>query len=258
MSKKGTKNSPGRSSPVRRFLRGIKLFGFLASVSFTAGFGFPKEFKKVAPYFAVKKVLITGNHLIPSETIRQAMGLSAEESIFSVNTEEIKQTLKNLPNVKKVVVRKLFPDIIGVRLEDRIPVAVLEGDNPVLVDKEGIVLEFDLSVGKVDLPVLTGIRPGDGGEISAERIAKALTILRSLRQANFPARISEINISNPENVMLYPDQKPVCVLLGGEKWQERLNKLAFAWNQITAGLKPGDRLDLRFRRQIVIKHTPGV
>ena len=251
MSKK--KKSRPRFFSIRRLLKGIKWFGLLASVSFIVGFGFPKGIRKVGHYFTVKKILVTGNRLISSETIREAMGLSTGENIFSVNTKEIKQILRNLPNVKNVVVRKLFPDIIEVHFEEHIPIAILRGEYPVLVDREGTVLEFDLSSGKVDLPVLSGIRSEGEGEISPERMERALAILEIIRKESFPTRISEINVSDPDNVMLYPDQKPICILLGGKKWEERLNKLSFAWNQITANLKPGARLDLRFRRQIVLK-----
>jgi cell division protein FtsQ len=218
-------------------------------------FGFPKGIRCAIPYFTVKKILITGNRWIPSKTILEKVEISAGQCIFTTDLDRIKQTLYELPNVEDVALRRLFPDIIGVRITERFPVAILEGKSPVLIDINGSILEFDLSSEKIDLPVLTGICPEAEGEISAERFAKAQTILDIIEKRNFPIKISEINLSDLQNVVLYPENIPLGILLGGKEWDSRLKKLSLAWNQIQTHLKPWTQLDLRFRRQIVQKPT---
>jgi cell division septal protein FtsQ len=232
LSRKKRKKSSKSRSRIRTGLKAVKLFCLSLSVFFTVVFGFPKGIRCAIPYFTVKKILITGNRWIPSKTVLAKVGISAGQCIFTTDLDGIKQVLYELPNVEDVALRRLFPDIIGVRITERLPIAILEGKSPVLIDINGSILEFDFSSEKIDLPVLTGICPEVEGEISAERFAKAQTILE-----------------------IYPENIPLGILLGGKEWDSRLKKLSLAWNQIQTHLKPWTQLDLRFRRQIVQKPT---
>jgi cell division protein FtsQ len=179
--------------------------------------------------------------------------LSAGQNIFAVDMVRIEQAIQDLPNIEHVIVRKMFPDIIGVRVVERYPIAILEGEYPVLIDTGGTVLKYDLSSERVDMPVLTGIRTGSEEKISAKRMEKALAILSIIREQGFPVKISEINLSDLNNVVVYPDDMPISIFLGADRWEERLRKFSFAWNQIQTGMKPFAKLDLRFQRQIVYK-----
>ena len=253
MGKKNKKTSSHSKRGTRRVLRAVKLFCFCASVFFTVGFGFPRGVQRVASYFNVKQFVVTGNRYISSEMIREKVEFSAGQNIFAVDMDRLEQAVKNIPNIEHVIVRKMFPDIIGIRVVERYPIAILEGEYPVLIDARGTVLKYDLSSERVDMPVLTGIRTGSEEKIPAERMAKALAVLNIIREQGFPVKISEINLSDLNNVVMYPDDMPISILLGADRWEERLSKFSFAWNQIKTGMKPFAKLDLRFQRQIVYK-----
>lgn len=255
MSRKKRKKTSKPQSGVHKGLKAIKLLCLSLSVFFTVIFGLPKGIRSAIPYFTVKKILITGNRWIPSKTIRKKVDISTGQCIFTTDLDRIKQALYELPNVEDVALRRLFPDTIGVRISERIPVAILEGKSPVFIDIKGSILEFDFSTEKIDLPVLTGICPGTEGKISAERFAKAQMILEIIEKQNFPIKISEINLSDLQNIVLYPEEIPLGIILGGKEWDSRLKKLSLAWKQIQTHLKPWSQLDLRFRRQIVQRPT---
>lgn len=253
MTKKKIKKRHKSRTNIRVILRVVKLSGICVCLFFTVGFGFPKGIQTAIPYFTVKKILITGNRYITPEMVREKAGIYYGQNIFIADMDKIEQSVRSLPNVENVIVRRILPDIIGIRLIEQSPIAIKDGENPVLVNNCGDRLEFDLSVENVDLPVLTGFHPGDDEETSAERMEQAQNILQIVEMQGFPLKISEINLSNLENIVLYPVNLPVSIHLAGEKWAEQLEKFSFAWDQIKAQIKPGDRLDLRFRRQIVRK-----
>lgn len=250
--KKRKKPSKSRSRTYNGF-KTVKLYCLSLSVFFTMVFGFPKGIRCAIPYFTVKKILITGNRCIPSKTIQDKVSITTGQFIFTTDLDRIKQSISELPNVEKVELRRLFPDTIGVKITERSPVAVLEGKSPLPIDINGSILEFDFSSEIIDLPVLTGICPEVEGEISPERFAKAQKILKIIEKQNFPIKISEINLSDVQNVVLYPENIPLSILLGEKEWESRLKKLSLVWNQIKTNLRPWTELDLRFRRQIVQK-----
>ncbi len=186
MTKKKTKKHRKSRINIRVILKAVKMSGICACLFFTVGFGFPKAIQRAIPYFNVKKILITGNRYITSEEIREKVGMSYGQNIFVADMDKIEQSVWSLPNIESVVVRRIFPDIIGIRVNEHLPAAIKEGEYPVLVDNCGSRLEFDLSVENVDLPVLTGFHQGDEDETSAEQMAQAKNILQIVEMQDFP------------------------------------------------------------------------
>jgi cell division protein FtsQ len=249
MVKKIKKGEP--DSRTRRFLKGVKWLGLSISLLFLIGIGLPRGIRRADSLFTVKRIMVTGNRYHSLGEILDAAGFTVSRSIFSADLKEAVRRVEKLPNVKNVEIQRIFPDIIGINVVEYRPVAVLNGDRPVLMDNEGTILELDLRSAKIDLPVLTGMYVQ--GKLCRERFKKAQTILQVIGKRNFPVKISEINLSYGDNITLYPDVVPIRILLGGGELEEQLEKLIIAWDRLESRVKPLACLDLRFRRQIVLK-----
>ena len=89
-----------------------------------------------SPYFPVKLVKIDGDlHRLSATQLQQTAHRHIRGNIFKADLNEARQAFETLPWVAKAEVRRIWPDTVQIRVEERQPVARWEGGG--LVDSEG-------------------------------------------------------------------------------------------------------------------------
>ena len=79
-----------------------------------------------SPYFNISDISIVGNVNLKREDILSLSGINVGQSIFSVKTNDIYKCLKDNFWIKDVSVRKELPDKFSIKINERVPVAILK------------------------------------------------------------------------------------------------------------------------------------
>jgi len=222
----------------------------------------------------VEKITVTGNYSIPKEEILSAARL--KDSAFSlkeISIEHIRDRILKHPEIKKAFVSRENPEEVKIEIIEKRPVAILNGENEVkLVDDEPDLFPFKVSQKNYDLPVISGVRIGNGinpkNKYNREDIRLALyIILTAYKESRYLYNcISEINLSDPERIIIYlnEDSSPVYLPRMADKsiqdteFREKINvklKIFDSYIKSTIDNHIKEKIqyvDLRFSNQIIV------
>ncbi len=114
--------------------------------------------------FGIAAVHIGGNLRTPPETILAALGFAPGQSIFDADLQGARARLMGLDWVKDADVVRRYPDTINVRLIEKVPFALWQsGDQVLVVKREGGKITGQDINAYVHLPFLMGAgAPGTG------------------------------------------------------------------------------------------------
>ena len=107
--------------------------------------------------FKVDHVLLEGRHQSARAPIVAALGIARGTPILGVDIELGRQRLEALGWVRRASVARRLPDVIHVRIEERVPVAVWQLDGRLaLIDRDGAVILRDHVDRFAHLPLVVG------------------------------------------------------------------------------------------------------
>ena len=159
---------------------------------------------------------LTGTKTLTEKDILFEGQVREPVNVLQISTSDLEERLRHDIRVADVQVNRRFPFTLEVQIEDRIPLAAVQGElSYAFLDKNGMVIDSVQSIRKTDVPMITGKRLGNlllGDQVSAEDIGKALTFLNHLSPEGRKA-FSEINIGNEDHIRAYT-RDGVTVRLG--------------------------------------------
>ncbi len=160
--------------------------------------------------FAVKDIIVEGRQQTGKEALSAALGIGADAAILSFDPNAAQARIAKLPWVATVVVERLLPDTVYVKLTERQPMARWQHEGHVIViDAQGLPLP-DASLEQfANLPLVVG----------ADASTEAKELLDVI--SSYPA-VSE--------------KMTAAVWVGGRRWDLHLSP------QVTVRL-PESRLD---------------
>jgi cell division protein FtsQ len=183
----------------------------------------------IAPRLTVRNIVIRSDLPLSKEEILSITGTEENAFYYKIDPVRIRETLEELPMVRKATVEKTFPDALHITLYGRIPLSILffttpQGSSiPMVIDDQGVVFEIGSSLSEWDLPVITGIefKKLEVGSRLPERVQPILQDLHRLRQEDpgLFRLISELRLipkaAGNLEILLYPIQFPVRLRLAG-------------------------------------------
>lgn len=215
------------------------------------------------PCFQVAEIRIFGNQKVLTKDIQDIIEKEIKnqilffdsKSLFLVNSNGIeKELFNNFPRLAKLKIKKIFPNIIMLEVEERKAIAIFfQGENQFFIDREGVIFEIDSA--KEEEPEILKIatqnlkeeiKPGQE-VIPKEKMTKILEIGSRLKE-NFQIFSSEILIISDQrlNVKTSEGWEIYFNLEGDISWQ--LTKLgAVLEKEIPPGRRENlEYIDLRF------------
>lgn len=149
---------------------------------------------------------LTGTKTLTEKDILFEGQVREPVNVLQISTSDLEERLRHDIRVADVQVNRRFPFTLEVQIEDRIPLAAVQGElSYAFLDKNGMVIDSVRSIRKTDVPMITGKRLGNlllGDQVSAGDIEKALTFLNHLSEEGRKA-FSEINIGNEDHIRAY-------------------------------------------------------
>jgi len=144
---------------------------------------FEKDLGNNNTFFKIQKIVILNNLLIKEEDILSKINLLYGKNIFLIKGKDIEKSLENLNFLKKIEVKKKYPDTIIIKIFETKPVGILFKDKKqYLLDSSSNLIEIGKKMDFAGLPSIIG----DDAE------KNIINFLDQLEKNNFPIK----NIKN--------------------------------------------------------------
>jgi cell division septal protein FtsQ len=131
-----------------------------------------------------------------------------------------------------VEIQRVLPSYLVLHVEERTPAVLLElGGINMVADDEGVLLgAYKSEFGKIESPIFRGFDGRDAEtymkyQENARRIQRGIAMLAEI-SAEMPLAvrdISEIDISELNNIKIMMDNDPVEICMGSENYLKRFN-----------------------------------
>lgn len=215
-----------------------------------------------AGLFAFEEIEILGNQFLPDEEYERTLGTLEGLSLGECSPADICLALESHPFVEAVRASRQFPNKIRVEIVERTPLALINMEPLVMVDRYGVVLpSFDLD-DQFEVPTLSGFNPARelypvGRKTVSRKVLEASTIVDQIKQ-EFPTlyeNLSEVTLNAGDEFVFILSERPTQVVLGAESIWPKIHILK-EFEQ-SCGYKNGlnhfRRVDLRYQNQIVTR-----
>ena len=155
--------------------------------------------------FSVKTIDVTGNSIVPDEKIVELSEIAAGERLYAVNIKDSAKKIGYYPYVESVTVKRRLPDRIVIDIVERKPVgAVVTTNGYIQVSADGRLLSISPTIGKYNLPVISGVQlseiPAPGNIIQNDNLTKALQIISESDQ-ELLNNLAKLNGGQADQVM---------------------------------------------------------
>lgn len=142
------------------------------------------------PHFKLRKLEIYNGAFWKGKEreLSRRIGIKPGDNLFSLDYKDLRKKIDAIPGIEKSDVIRILPDKVQIRLDERIPRAILfNPGSRYVVDENAVVMPKNESAARNNLPVITSI-PGRKtfrhGETLASLRPSVELIMMTLR--NFP------------------------------------------------------------------------
>ena len=196
--------------------------------------------------FAIERVDVVGNVETSPIDIVQQLGLDGHTSLITLDLDEARQSILALPWVREADVRKIYPDVIDVRLSEHRAFGIWQhGQELSLIEENGNVIAPLEREKFTQLPLYVGL----GADSNAAAIDTVLNEwpdlkLRIMAHIRVADRRWDIRLNNGVTVRL-PEKNPRAALAKLRRLDEEKDVLG----------RDIDTVDLRLDDRITIGLT---
>ena len=232
--------------------------GVLVLTAWTAMAAYQSARPRIAGWFVVKKVLITGNNQVTRAEVLEHMKMSVADTFWSVNPRRLAARLQAHPWIKRATVSRVFPHTLVVEVVERHGAAILRSPAmSVLLDEEGYPLSVIGDSHEPQLPVLVGLNARQllNGDPTSMRTARKGVELANVLARTFDGR-PEVDVANHDNLVasLYG----VRLHFGSSGFEEKWDRYRKIESHV-AGNASGGRgdgrsdIDLRYPGKVIVR-----
>ena len=132
----------------------IIVFVFLSTYSQNK---FEVSLENNSTFFKIEKIIISNNLLINKDHILEKLNKIYDKNIFLIKRRDIEESLQNVNFLKKIEVKKKYPDAITIKIFETKPLGVLfKGKTKYLLDSLSNLIELDEDMSFAELPSIIG------------------------------------------------------------------------------------------------------
>jgi cell division septal protein FtsQ len=251
-----------------------KKIAFLVSILFVLTLCGIYIFMSHSPEFNLTRIDVKGNHKVSEEEILERAEIQVGTNIFRLDLGRVEDSIREDKRIKEVWVKRKLPNWISIEVEEKKPalwINLPDGLYGLSQDQEIIPLEeedFDR-----DLPVITGLTSSYSGKQnqsikiyepwSSMRAKFALDFYKILLEedSSFTEIISEINLSDETNLILYLIPRGIQVNMGKGSYKKKLERMKAILSQDPEFGRSEEKvehlacIDLRFKDQVVLRNS---
>jgi cell division protein FtsQ len=207
----------------------------------------------------VRDVRVRGNVRLAVGEVQALVAGIQGENILRVDFEAYRRRVLDSPWVASVQLSRVLPSTIDVRITERVPMAIARvGQQLFLVDAGGVIIDaHGAEYRDVDLPVVDGLVSsprGAGPQVDRQRVSLTAAFLGAIdRRPDLGRRLSQIDVSNPHDVVVMFNHDTVWLHLGESAFIERINAYLELLPTLEERFPAIDYVDLRFGERIFVR-----
>ncbi|HET7440119.1 MAG TPA: FtsQ-type POTRA domain-containing protein [Terriglobales bacterium] len=199
---------------------------------------------------------IAGARNVTHAQIMEVMGGDIGRNIFFIPLAQRKAQLEQIPWVESASIMRFVPNRLKVEIHERTPVAFARvGPRIWLVDSVGTLMELPATAKKkFSFPVILGMSSGESASTRLARMKIYNELVHELDagSARYSQDLSEVDLSDPEDVKVSVANPEVLVHLGSSNYLERYRIFIAHLREWTQQFDKLQSVDLRYERQIVV------
>lgn len=209
--------------------------------------------------YPVKDIRFEGALHLDSEELCKRAGISRNSSLLAIDLKEISERLLGEACIKEAVVSRNFSTgEVSIKLNLRKPVALINCDGLYGIDRDGVVIGRIDKLSESDLPLISGedfsgIRPGEKLEKKSLRLALEILDYVSTTNLEAFAMLSEINVSNMKNIVLYVGREATQIRLGKADFNKKVDNASTILADYHNRGEKVRYIDFRFAGKIFVK-----
>ena len=201
-----------RNKKIKFFLKIFLLVGLIAGGI---------TFALTSPIFNIKDIQVLNNNQVSSETIVSLSELKTDQNIFRFSGNSVIQKIKENPYVESVEVHRKIPSTVQIEIEERIPTYSVDYMGKfAIINNQGYILE--ISEDNKGLPIILNsstaeqeVSPNQRlNEEDLEKLEDVLKIMSSAKENNLDVEVTNIDISNKNEYIIYLESENKYVHLG--------------------------------------------
>jgi cell division protein FtsQ len=208
---------------------------FLAAAAALAG---ASSWFARSPLFSLREIEMEPCAHVTKEDVRSAVGGAGDRNLFSLSPAAAGKRLQQHPWVRSVWLRKAYPDTLVVRVEERVPLAMVNFDALYYVDGEGKVFKRVAPCDSKSYPILTGFSRAElagGDPVAAENLGRTLSFLRRLEEGSLRRNISELHFEPQEGYTVVTRDSGLQLKVGLVEPVEASRRIELAMRKIPGG-----------------------
>lgn len=210
------------------------------------------KFFTTTTLFNIQKIEIEGTSQFVNKADLQTLAThsSLNSSVFKYDSNALQANLEsNFQGAKKIEVKKVFPNRLLIKVNERIPLALIRSkDVFYLVDQDGYVLG-EVKEGTTNLPVIEYKEDIKVGYfINKELIPLYFQLISSLDEKSL--KVSSIS-ATINHVTFYLNNSLLVYLNTKKDIESSVLTLSKLYNQLVSEGKIPSRIDLRYDKVIV-------
>jgi cell division protein FtsQ len=208
--------------------------------------------------FSVRDIDMNRCAYVTRDEVSGILSGAAQGNIWSLSSREIGRRLLTHPWVRSVSVRKVFPDRLVVRIEERKPAAMVNLDALYYVDEEGTIFKRLTAYDPKNFPIVTGFSRGEltaRDAVTLQNLRKTLDLLRSTESGVLRQNISEVHFDAQEGYTLVTRDTGLQLKIGMMDFREAMKRIEEAIPKLTRVGQARGIVDLKTAGRIYVR--PG-
>ena len=182
--------------------------------------------------FILKEIELQGAKRAAPEELMRALEQYKSRSLWQLDLQTIRATIKQNPWVREAEVSRVLPDSLRVTIQEREPVAPWHtpSNAVVWVDQDARSLgELDFNQMQNVPPIIKGLEEGTSPDVKGanqRRMEMYKKLLNELDQggAKLSEEVDEVELKDVQGVRLHLLKRKVSVMVGGAEFRPRLEK----------------------------------
>lgn len=178
-------------------------------------------FALTSPIFNIKDIQVLNNNQIDAETIISLSELVTGQNIFKFSSNKVISKIKENSYIENVRIHRKLPSTIQIDVEERIPTYSIDYVGKyAIINNQGYILE--ISEDNKGLPIILNSKTAEG-EISTNqrlndedlgKLEDVLKIMSSAKENNLDTEVTNIDISDKNEYIIYLEQEKKRIHLG--------------------------------------------
>ncbi len=218
------------------------------------------HYMKESPRFQVRSIRVEGANVLREQAILEAAGITSQHNLLFFDPDQVRQRIEAIPYVRRCEIRRAYPDMVIIRIEERMALAALQVHTRTFeVDEEGVVLR-ELATNELhEGPLITNIPELGvvevGSRLSQSSLTKALALWIAFSSVPLGQEltVSEISAPAPDDLSMICEELAYEIRWGRSDFLQQAMLLDILWREKGGRLPCAEFLDLRFDYDLVCK-----